>query len=183
MARVATYGPQPGPPGPAVVLPEPPELELDVRELLVAYAETQLGNTDPTRYWMRVLGEVPIPAPGKRIHWCGAFVLDCLHEVGLCDWPWIPVKGFLFRLGWKTTAHPKPGDIKYIATKSRHHGLVTGGDDTWIDSIDGNTGPAPGVVSRQRKRRGEPNVFYYSIERLVKEWHARHEAARSGIPG
>jgi len=183
MARIATYQPpivDCDPPGP----PAPP----DYRALVVAYVESQLGVTDPTPYWMAVHGSVPIPAPGKRIHWCGAFALMAIREAGLCDWQWsfaVRHPGFIWRIGWgAATAEPQPGDVCYLE-RAQHHAIVERVDATRIETIDGNTGRAPGIVSRKSRLRTRRGVHYYSITALIGEAVSRmagHDTDPCGPP-
>jgi hypothetical protein len=153
--------------------------EAGAREALVAWARGQLGVTDPDPYWIEVLGEVPIPPEGKRIHWCGAFVLAGLHAVGICNWPWDIGEGFIrecigfaARIQIERGIKPQPGDVVYVETAA-HHALVSGppfmhGGDLYIPSIDGNAGPAPGIVSEHKRIFRKSGTHYYPIGPAIR---------------
>ena len=154
----------------------------DYRAAVVDAMRSQLGNTDPAEYWIAVHGHVPTPAPGKRIHWCGAVALWSLHMSGLCTWRWgfSPDKpGFIWRLGWRTIklpVRPEPGDICYCE-RAQHHAIVERVDGNRVITIDGNAGPAPGQVRRSKGRLlGKPGVHYYSIGALVRTAERRGAA-------
>jgi hypothetical protein len=153
--------------------------EDEARAALVEWARGQLGNTDPDPYWIEVLGEVPIPPEGKRIHWCGAFVLAGLHAVGICNWPWVTDSGFIrdhigfaSRIPIERGVKPRPGDVVLVETHA-HHALVSGppvtkGGDLYIPSIDGNSGRAPGIVAEHARIFRKSGVHYYPIGPAIR---------------
>ncbi len=137
------------------------------RERVVELAVAELGKSDPAPYWREVLGPAwrgPFPK-----HWCGAFALWCLHQAGLCDWPWEVSEvnapkghyGFLRRL--PRTTSPQPGDIGYLDQPFQHHFVVEAAGLHTLTSIDGNQGK-PGV---QRRHRAMGKSAYYSIAPLL----------------
>jgi len=133
------------------------------RERVVEAAVGCLGVQDPDRFWREVCPAF-IGHP-HEVSWCGGFALWCLREAGLCDWNWIPGKGFLFRLG--VAKDPSPGDIVYLADLS-HHAVVEEVLGDMVVTIDGNTMPYPveGVTRKHRHRSAITAV--YSIEPLVE---------------
>jgi hypothetical protein len=158
--------------------------EDECRAALVQWYKSQLTPAggacpDASPYWIETLGKVPIPAPGKRAHWCGVFVLTGLHAVSLCDWPWVLGDGFIGeRLGWASRVRiergelPKPGDVKYVE-RAQHYGAVVGnpfrrGDVLYVPTIDGNSGAAPGVVARHSVKYRRPGVHYYKIGHVIQ---------------
>jgi hypothetical protein len=153
--------------------------ETEARAALVEWARGQLGNTDPDPYWIEVMGRVPIPKEGERIHWCGAFVLAGLHAVGICSWLWVVGSGFIrdhigfaARIPIERGVKPRPGDVVYV-DGAAHHALVSGspfmkGGDLYIPSIDGNAGPAPGIVSEHARIFRKSGVHYYPIGPAIR---------------
>lgn len=160
----------------------------DYRAAVVDAIRSQLGSVDPTEYWIAVHGRVPIPARGKRIHWCGALALWALQTAGLCMWRWgfAPDKsGFIWRFGQRTIKlplRPAPGDLCYCE-RAQHHAIVERLDGNRVITIDGNTGAAPGIVARSKGRLlGKPKVHYYSIGNLVRAAERREAADTDPAP-
>ena len=110
---------------------EPPTIDrpLAMRMRVIAIARTQVGQDDPSAYWLDVLGSVP----QKGIHWCGAFVLWTLRTVLAVDWKWVPGLGFIYcdsdgnRLAiprLPVVASPRVGDVAYYDKPFQHYALV-----------------------------------------------------------
>lgn len=132
------------------------------RARVVAIAAAELGEQAPDRFW-RVVCPAFVGHP-HDVAWCGGFALWCLREAGLCDWEWVPGKGFLYRL--PRTHAPEPGDIAYFGALA-HHAVVEEVHGPSIISIDGNTMPAPleGVTRKVRDRSAVTD--FYSIAPLL----------------
>lgn len=171
--------------------PELPDLKepvgvMDYRAAVVAAAEADLGLTDPNPIWLEVYGSVPVPAPGKRIHWCGAAALRWLRRGGLVDWQWSFKRsqpGFIWRIGYSKRILtergklPLPGDVAY-KPQAAHHAIVSGpaferDGALWVPTIDGNSGPAPGVVARHERELSRRDVYYYPIAGLIDDAFVR----------
>jgi hypothetical protein len=112
------------------------ETEESLRKKVVQAAEGELNNTDPTKYWLDVLGPGAHPKD-----WCGAFGLWALHQAGLAvNKRWMVGKGFLL-VGpnvLESTRNPLPGDIAYFH-RSQHHAVVKElNKDGTVSLINGN---------------------------------------------
>ena len=151
--------------------PYDPQTPDEARSLVVWSGLFRVGYADPETYWRRVgvkhgadstSFEPPFPP-----HWCGAFHLWCLHEAGLCDWPWVidsgnDTWGYCWRL--QLTNKPQPGDAAYF-TKNQHHAIWVG--DGRI--VNGN-GKGGEVTVTWVHNDHEPDA-YYSIEQLVARFN------------
>lgn len=136
---------------------------MTTRRELVDWARRQVGSSDRVGYWLKALGY----DPGKSKHWCGAFFLAGLHEVGLALHHKWGIDGTgLQALRLPTVRRPEPGDMGYDHTPYQHHFLVEDVGEHTYTSIDGNQG-SPGV---QRKTRAfkTPGILFYSIAPLLK---------------
>lgn len=100
-----------------------------LRKRVITIASTQVGQDDPSEYWLDVLGYVP----PKKINWCGAFVLWTLRIVFALNWKWVPGLGFIYvdndgkRLSvprLPSLSVPAVGDIAYYDNPFQHYGLV-----------------------------------------------------------
>lgn len=122
----------------------PSETAASKRNRVIAYAATQLHETDPSLYWQDVLGSVP----AKSIAWCGAFVLWVLRATLAVPWRWVIGKGFLYvddygndlrlpRLPIVKT--PSIGDIAYFDKPYQHYALVESVESGQVHLIAGNT--------------------------------------------
>jgi hypothetical protein len=136
-----------------------------IRRDLLQVALGQVGHVGGDLYWADVN-----PAFVKsHADWCGAFVLWCLHQVGLAkDRHWIMGKGFILTppFNLPTTRDPQPGDIVYIDKPFQHQALLLSIDGKSIQTIDGNsTGGAVRVGSRLRSSV----TLFYSIEPLINQ--------------
>jgi hypothetical protein len=177
MARIATY--------PSVSRPPTPPTEEDYRAAVVAEGERWLGVKGRTPE-CDLLFEDAAPcyvqksASGK--HYCGIGVLYCLRKALLTDALWRDVVGFIGPvLGWTTIKNPKPADVCFV-DRASHHALVTGGDAEYIDTIDFNSGPTPGIVARHRRKRGATGVHYFPIDGLIAKAIARETANTNPAP-
>lgn len=99
------------------------ETETSLRKKVVRAAASQMGRSDPTPYWIDVMG-----APqAASISWCGAFALWALHQAGLAKFKnWIPGFGFLLTqpMPLEPTGNPKPGDIAFF-TAYQHQAVIS----------------------------------------------------------
>ncbi len=110
------------------------------RELVVQAAQSQIGFSDPTPYWLDALPESfqgPFPPD-----WCGAFALWALHQAGLAlDIKWEIGFGFLLvpPHALRTVSVPEPGDIAYF-NRNQHHAVVESVDESsgTVNLINGN---------------------------------------------
>lgn len=136
---------------------------MTTRARVVEIAESQLGITDPTGFWIECGVKPPFPK-----YWCGAFALFCLRMAELCGWRWADGVGFLSdgkRWRLKMVKRPEPGDVGYLK-KNQHHCIVERVEGSVVHTIDGNAGPAGGVVARCERPLSSFAAFY-SIESLL----------------
>lgn len=139
------------------------------RALLVQAARAELGNEDPSAYWLEVLNPPqarPVDAKGKPLSWCGAFVLYLLRLVLGWRFHWIPGKGFVGPAKLRTTTRPQPGDVAY-RNRGQHYALVIDAGEGWVSTIDGNSTEIVNgvrkygrVVLHERTPKGEWTAFY-----------------------
>lgn len=134
---------EPEPVDPEPVEPEPePEPEPDMldlntpRDRIVAWAESQEGESDHSPYWLSAIGR---PAQDPDTDWCGAFVLAALHRQGLAiDRQWALGKGLEATLPLaKRTKSPQRGDIAYYK-KNQHVAIVADVHDGLVRLVNGN---------------------------------------------
>lgn len=141
---------------------------MNARDQIAAIAVAELGNADPSRYWLDVLDPPqakPVDANKKPLAYCGAGALWCLRKAGLCDWKWEPWRGFLYRLDKHQVRTPKVGDIAYRDKPYRHHAVVIGVGPTTVDTCDFNgTG---GKVTINTGTPREKWTTFYSVAALV----------------
>lgn len=137
---------------------------MTTRRELVDWARRQVGSNDRVGYWVKALGS----DPGKSKHWCGAFFLAGLHEVGLALHHKWGIDGTgLQALRLPLVARPEPGDMGYDHTPYQHHFLVEDVGEHTYTSIDGNQG-SPGVQRRTRAFK-TTGVTFYSIAPLLRQ--------------
>lgn len=139
-----------GPPIPSeAVVENTPVSPIDpvvlVRENILAIARRDLGHVDARRYW-RVVSEHAEPWPP---HWCGAFVLWCYRQAGLCDWKWKDGIGIAHHLRQLDHEEPQPADLVYFP-HFQHHALFDRREDDCIWTIAGN---ASGIVAGEHLTR------------------------------
>jgi hypothetical protein len=135
---------------------------MNLRAKLVAWAQEQVDSSDRAGYWLKALGS----DPGKEKHWCGAFCLAGMREVGLTTHRWgIDGSGFVGPLRLPIVRRPEPGDIGYQHNPFQHHFLVESVDQNTYTSIDGNQG-TPGVQRRHRAFK-TTGVQFYSLSPLL----------------
>lgn len=142
-------------------------MESSIREAIVTAAFSQLGNTDPSRYWLAVLDPPqahPVDAKGRPLFWCGAGALWCLQQAGAARGVhWVPGRGFIFML--KPTRSPKVGDIAYRDRPYQHHAVVVRFDGTTVDTIDFNA--EGGTVVRHCNTPIDKWTSIYDVEPLL----------------
>lgn len=131
--------------------------ELRAKLLEIAYCE--LGNEDPSAYWLEAYGHLP----DKPRAWCAVFYLACLLRLELCDWRW-PLY-FSGRL--PLIQVPEPGDLAYFDKPFQHHAMVQSLEGATINLIQGNYG-TPGRVAESQFIVGSKPVVYYSIAKLIE---------------
>jgi len=132
---------------------------MSTREYIISLAQSEVGNDDPTEYFVESLGFCP--ANYRQIAYCGIFCLAILRKAGVTNLKWIISKGFLFNL--KTTTDPQIGDICYY-NKHQHHAFIESIDSDLLHIINGNgTG---GKVTRSVCPKNCVSAFY-SIESLL----------------
>lgn len=139
--------------------PQPPPLL--AREAVARAALSQVGNGDPTRYWVDVL---PAMNVGKA-DWCGAGALWCLHQAGLAlDRHWKLGSGFLLTPpALPTTKQPEVGDIAYF-DHNQHHAVVVGVAPDVVSLVNFNG--AGGLVSESSIEPAQATAFF-SIAPLI----------------
>lgn len=131
----------------------------NIRDRIVAWAESQEGTTDHTPYWMSAIGRA---ASDPDTDWCGAFVLTALHNQGLAgDRQWALGKGLEATLPRLTrTRAPERGDIAYF-TKNQHVAIVADVVGDKVRLVNGN-GAAGRVTLTERPLKDA--AAYYSIQ-------------------
>lgn len=95
---------------------------MSTRHQLASLALAQMGQVNPAQYWEVVLGG-PGPYPP---HWCGAFYLWALRAAGMCDWPWVTGRGFLWNASFLRMAKvdfPELGDLVVVPEPYQHHAM------------------------------------------------------------
>lgn len=164
--------PPPTPPAPPAVSP---------RARVVAAALSQVGQSDPQKYWAEVAPGVVVQ---KGTDWCGGFALWALHQAGLAlDRKWIFGKGFIL-VGPKplpTTRSPIAGDILY-ANKNQHQAIVSAVNGDVVSLVNGNgTGGRVSVstLSKAAHLAGNPNNAFFSIQRLIDELPPRQPSGNA----
>ena len=137
---------------------------LDPRARVVAIAVGELDSDDWQHYQTEA---APVYPFGVRKSWCGIFALWCLRQAGLTEWLWKDRDGFVFRLGWRVTSSPQPGDIGVKHEPYAHHWVVERVDFVAgiIHAIAGNG--EGGEVVRQQYSLGSREIDVYTIQRLV----------------
>lgn len=139
----------------------------DARVRVVAAAEGELGEQDPSKYWEEVLPEHQ-QGTGFKGHWCGGFALWCLRQAGLArNIDWQIGRGFCFQL--PRTSSPEPGDIAYIDQPFQHHAVVVTASGNSVTTVDGNQ---PGSSVQLRTRPRSAITAFFSIEDLIQEANA-----------
>jgi hypothetical protein len=130
----------------------------DRRRAVVSVAEAELGVGRAPAYWRDVLGQEwrgPYPQ-----HWCGAFALWCLHQVGLAlSVRWLVGKGFCEVQRLPKTTTPLPGDVAYLDKPFQHHAVVKAVEGEFVVTIDGNQGGPTPVQEKRRKRSAITCVY------------------------
>jgi len=152
----------------------------DARSRIVAAAIAELGNTDPSRYWVDVLDPPqanPRDGNGKPLSWCGACHLYCIHQ-GAPETrrvKWIPGLGFVGPMKLRTTKTPRPGDTAYRA-KGQHYATIIDVGDGWITTCDGNSVERDGcriirygVVAKHERTPISEWTAFYDIGPLIGE--------------
>lgn len=144
------------------------------RSAIVRAARTELGNTDPSRYWLDVLDPPqadPRDASGKPLSWCGASHLYFIHQ-GAPETrrvKWIPGRGFVGPMKLRTTKTPRPADTAY-RHKGQHYATVVEVGDGWVSTVDGNS------VERDAKGRITRSGVVALHERTpIAEWDAFYD--------
>ncbi len=102
--------------------------------------------------------------------WCGAFVCWCFRQLGLkcpagagAARNWFPASKVIYRRGQAVYKKPKPGDCVGFIYGSRigHVGFVDLWTDSWVITVEGNTGGGSGVnregdgVRKMRRLRSQ----------------------------
>lgn len=159
--------PPSAPPPPSSPLPPQPATG---RAGVVAAALSQVGASDPAKYWASA---APGVAVQRGIDWCGGFVLWALHQAGLAlDRQWKFGLGFIL-VGPKPlafTKDPKLGDVAYF-DKNQHHAVISAVNGDAVELVNGN-GTAgkvsTSVISKAAHLSNQKNAFF-SIQRLLNE--------------
>jgi hypothetical protein len=151
----------------------------EVRAALVAFARAAAEDPQAAAFYWAGIGITPEPVGkgGKRIHWCGVFVLWLLRQLKLCDWPWRTGRGFVYRLKRIPVTDAKPGDV-IVRKRAWHHAmLLERKPDGTLITADGNSGAAPGEVRiTDGKRVDDPDQWAYCIEALCEQLVAKDPA-------
>lgn len=132
----------------------------------------RLTSPDPKKpgstYWgddqVRILwkpGQLdPMP------HWCGIFALWVVKTTGLQVGTWKMGHGINAVSGFKQVFTPRPGDIVVRAQPFQHHAIVekveTVGGQTWIHTIDGNSGFDSTITSNRNPASHWSHIFSVS---------------------
>lgn len=136
------------------------------REELIDLALADVGPYDPDRSWSLVCPE--LKGRPTTISWCGGWVLEKLHRAGLCSWPWVVGRGFLYGpegLRLPIVESPELGDVAYFDKPLQHYAFVQRLTAGRLFTIDGNQKPGESVALRERPAKG---VVYYSIAPLLR---------------
>lgn len=145
---------------------------LSARTRVVSIAESQLGVSDPSAYWLDAYGDSS--AQLNRLAWCGIFGLWVLRQARLTSRRWVLGRGFIFTTdegapcvtAWlPTTVNPLPGDLAYFDKPYQHFAIVQDVENGTAFLIAGNT---PNV-GRQQVQVSSPRVRFFSIAKLVGE--------------
>jgi hypothetical protein len=101
------------------------------REDVVRLAMSELGKSEPSRYWDEVL----TPDETRPEHsWCGAFALWVLRSLGLTDWTYDRNGAWFYQL--PATKHPEPGDLAFMQG-IRHLAIVSAVGPDSVDLVNG----------------------------------------------
>ncbi len=136
-----------------------------VRDRIVAWAESQEGESDPSPYWQQVLGR-----PNGPKSWCGAFAMTALQKQGLATGlQWATGKGLEKSLPKLTkTAAPQRGDIAYYKT-NQHMAIVADVHGETVRLVNGN-GAAGRVTINERPLSDA--AAYYDVQPYIDETEA-----------
>lgn len=135
----------------------PPPFSDRDRVVEIARAQLETGDHTGLAYWTEVLPDWPEGSPHPR-HWCGAMALACLRWAELCEWVWVPGKGFIYHDGdgnrlreprLHITRFPEPGDIAYFQA-NQHYAIVESVDGDKLVTIDGNQSNRGAPPHKQR---------------------------------
>lgn len=137
----------------------------DKRAEVLSIAAGELGNKDPSAYWLDTYGHLPEHA----YQWCGVFALWCFRQASLTDWTWIAGRGFLLNHdpdNLHPTLQPEPGDVAYFDKPFGHHALVQRREGDTLYLIQGNYG-LPGHVAESTASIAAKHPAFFSIARWV----------------
>lgn len=132
------------------------------RRAIVALAASEVGKSDPERYWSIVSG----PKGHPHTSWCAAFALWLLRTLGLVDWTYDDAGAWFYRL--PATTEPGAGDLVFFpAAGKRHLAVVERVSGKGLDLING--AGSGGKVSRSFvtwKRLSDERAEMFSVGRL-----------------
>lgn len=160
--------------------------EDEIRAAVVRVAAAEIGPGRVDAYWRDVLAPTwqgPFPK-----HWCGAFALWCLHQVGLAlDVRWKVYlrkgdeSGFLLVQHSVGRMHsvqvPRPGDVAYFHAPHQHHAIVERVGIGTLATIDGNQGNRAGTPVRRRTHPFPGKATCFSIAPFVRAYLTSGSAA------
>ncbi|MFJ2863671.1 peptidoglycan-binding protein [Kitasatospora sp. NPDC087314] len=150
-----------------------------MRDEFVALLTSQVGyheGRDSDGTWNNIQKYSPA-VPGLEWSqgqaWCATFTAWGATQSGMAD-RWPITASCATAVDWwqqhnRWTDYPVLGGPFYLGTSGQDHvGVVTGYDNQWIYTIEGNTnsGGSPqgdGVYARQRPRRGQGSPYGYGI--------------------
>lgn len=138
--------------------------EMSLRKKVVKAAESQVGRTDPTPYWLDVSGS----AQSASLSWCGAFALWSLHQAGLAlQKSWTFGKGFLLTQPTPlyATQNPKPGDVAYFQNLQHQAVVAAVYSDGTMRLVNGNGTNRTVTISTRPIREA---TAIYSIQPYIE---------------
>jgi len=152
----------------------------EARIAVVSYAQAELGNLDPSKYWYGCdCGAQPFPKD-----WCQIFTLWCLRQAGLCEWPWLRGVGYLSdNLPVRKTFDL--GDVAYFPQpwQNQHAAVVAGFDlDVGMVSLvngNGGKGKPTRVTTSTAPIAG---LTFYSIHELVHRFDRQSTEPPEAFP-
>lgn len=99
-------------------------------------------------------------------HWCGIFALWVVKSTGMSVGTWKMGHGINAVSGFKQVFSPRPGDVVAKAQPFQHHAVVekveTLGGQTWIHTIDGNSGMDSTITENRHPASHWTHIFSVS---------------------
>lgn len=150
---------------------------MDDREKLVNVALGELGISAPAgnRQYIAWYNQAVGTSLAPSVSWCAIFVSWCARKAGVCVEA-IPnyasctqAVGLFKKYGvWKAPGSyvPTPGNLIFFdwnrdPSASEHTGVVTGVQNGWVQTVEGNSG-APGAVRRKSYHLNSTLILGYA---------------------